>query len=101
MTNLCEYLLSVQSLVYFVTALQHSHLMLSTHIAAVVAMNNLLTEFKNQSGGGGKVSAEKHCHSYQAGGMARRQLPGDVLCRIPLLFLRGSWEPPNWCCQPF
>lgn len=93
------YSLIVQSLVYFVAALQHSHLILSTHIAAVVAMNNLLTELKNQSGGGGKGGAEKHCHSYQAGGMARRQLQGDVLYRIPLLFLSGSWELPNWCCQ--
>ena len=102
MTNLCGYLhcdCAVPG--YIVTALQHSHLMFSTHIAAVVAMNNLLTELKNQSGSGGKGDAEKHCCSHQTGGMARRRLQGDVLYRIPLLFLSGSWELPNWCCQPF
>lgn len=112
-------------MVNFVTARQHSRLMFLTRIAAVASTNNLLTELKSQSVGEGKGGAKKHCQPYQAGGMAKRRLRGDVLCcffnmllkrvstcvstccyvgaffMLPLLFLSDCWELPTWCCQPF
>lgn len=64
--------------------------MYSTHTAAVVAMNNLLTEAKNQSGGGLKEGTEKSCHSYQAGDVVQKWQQGIMLYCLCFFVLSGS-----------
>lgn len=45
-------------------------------------MNDLLTEPKNQSGGGLKGGTDKFCHSYQAGDAVQKLQQGIVFAYI-------------------